>query len=190
VPPLTHPEDLHDRLDQGDTLHVVDVRSPAEYESAHIPGSHNLPLDRLGEVTDHLADLDAPLVLVCRSGKRAEQAAEHLREHLGHHADRLVVLDGGVDAWDDGRRPVRRGKGTWELERQVRLVAGSLVLGSILTSTVAPRAKWVAGAVGGGLTFAALSDTCAMGMLLSKLPHNRRHASDPVAVARAMTSGR
>jgi rhodanese-related sulfurtransferase len=190
VPPLTHPEDLHDQLDQADALHVVDVRTPAEYESAHIPGSHNLPLDRLSEVADHLADVDGPIVLVCRSGKRAEQAAEHLREHLGHHADRLVVLQGGVDAWDDGQRPVRRGKGTWELERQVRLVAGSIVLGSILTSTVVPRAKWVAGAVGGGLTFAALSDTCAMGMLLSKLPHNRRHASDPVAVARAMTSGR
>lgn len=190
MPPLTHPEDLYDQLDQGAALHVVDVRSPAEYESRHIPGSHNLPLDRLGEVVDHLADLDAPLVLVCRSGARAEQAAEHLREHLGHHGDRLVVLDGGVDAWDDGRRPVRRGAPTWELERQVRLVAGSIVLGSILTSTVAPRAKWVAGAIGGGLTFAALSDTCAMGLLLSKLPHNRRSASDPVAVVRAMTSRR
>jgi rhodanese-related sulfurtransferase len=190
VPPFTHPDDLHDRLDQGDRLHVVDVRSPAEYASAHIPDSHNLPLDRLADVTDHLGEVDGPIVLVCRSGKRAAQAAEHLREHLGHHADRVVVLEGGVDAWDDGRRPVRRGRGTWELERQVRLVAGSLVAGSILASTRLPRAKWLAGAVGGGLTFAALTDTCAMGMLLSRLPHNRRHATDPVATARAIAGDR
>jgi hypothetical protein len=65
-----------------------------------------------------------------------------------------------------------------------------LVAGSVLASTVAPRAKWLAGAVGGGLTFAALSDTCAMGMLLSKLPHNRRNATDPVDVARAISSAR
>ncbi len=34
--------------------------------------------------------------------------------------------------------------------------------------------KWLAGGVGGGLVFAALSNTCAMGMLLSKMPWNQR----------------
>ncbi|MEX5267749.1 DUF2892 domain-containing protein [Kocuria sp. CPCC 204721] len=62
----------------------------------------------------------------------------------------------------------------WDLERQVRLTAGSLVLAGLLTGTVAPRATWFSGAVGAGLVFAAVSNTCAMGQLLSALPHNQR----------------
>lgn len=53
-------------------------------------------------------------------------------------------------------------------------MAGSLVLGSIALSSVAPKAKYVAGAIGGGLSFAALSNTCAMGAALQKLPYNRQ----------------
>jgi rhodanese-related sulfurtransferase len=180
-----HPDDLQQRIDRGDDVHIVDVRSPAEYLSTHIPSSHNLPLDRLPEVRDELGRADAPLVLVCRSGQRATQAADQLAAHVGE----LSVLDGGLEAWDDGHRPVRQGGTTWSLERQVRLVAGSIVASSIALSAVAPRAKWVAGAVGGGLTFAALTDTCAMGVALSKLPHNRRGEQDPGRTVRELTAG-
>jgi hypothetical protein len=45
----------------------------------------------------------------------------------------------------------------------VRLVAGSIVLSSVVGSIFAPKLKWLAAAVGGGLTFAAVSNTCAMG---------------------------
>ncbi|PRC50129.1 sulfurtransferase, partial [Mycobacterium sp. ITM-2017-0098] len=55
---------------------------------------------------------------------------------------------------------------------------GSIVLTSILGSLAAPKLKWVAGAIGGGLTVAALSNTCAMGMALSKLPYNRGASCD------------
>nr|WP_257907788.1 hypothetical protein [Janibacter limosus] len=44
----------------------------------------------------------------------------------------------------------------------------------MLASTVLPAAKWVSAGIGAGLTGAALTDTCAMGMMLSRLPHNRR----------------
>jgi hypothetical protein len=67
---------------------VLDVRSPAEFESAHIPGAYNVPLDTLSGL------------------------------------------------------------------------------------------EWVAAAVGGGLTVAALTDACAMGMLLSRLPYNRGAGCD------------
>ena len=70
----------------------------------------------------------------------------------------------------------------WDLERQVRLVAGSIVLTSILGSIAAPKLKWLAAAIGGGLTFAALTNTCAMGMLLSKLPYNRGATCDAQTV--------
>ena len=47
---------------------------------------------------------------------------------------------------------------------------------AIAASTVAPKAKWLSGAVGGGLAVAALTDTCAMGMALAKMPWNKRGA--------------
>jgi len=62
------------------------------------------------------------------------------------------------------------------------------VLSGVLASTVAPRAKWVSGAVGAGLTFAALSNTCAMGMLLTKLPYNRAANCDVDRVVRDLTT--
>ena len=92
------------------------------------------------------------------------------------------ILDGGITAWEAKGFAVNRGTQRWDLERQVRLVAGSIVLSSILGSIAAPNLKWVAGAIGGGLTFAALSNTCAMGMLLAKLPYNRGAACDAQTV--------
>jgi hypothetical protein len=70
----------------------------------------------------------------------------------------------------------------WELERQVRLVAGSIVLSSVVGSVAVPRLKWLAAAIGAGLTYAAVSNTCAMATALSKLPYNRGAASDAKTV--------
>ncbi|HEX5771106.1 MAG TPA: rhodanese-like domain-containing protein [Nocardioidaceae bacterium] len=163
---------LQERLSSEDAPRVLDVRTPAEFESSHIPGSYNVPLDNLKEHRAELRrHLDDDVVLVCRTGGRAEQAEKALSE-VGLPG--LRVLEGGMVAWESAGAPVNRGAQTWELERQVRLVAGGLVLTSILGSTVVPELKWVAGFVGGGLTFAALSNTCAMGMLLAKMPWNKR----------------
>ena len=70
----------------------------------------------------------------------------------------------------------------------MRLVAGGIVLAGVLVSTVAPRAKWLSGAIGGGLTVAALTDSCAMGMLLSRMPWNRRDEPDVRAVLQALAA--
>ncbi|HET7532813.1 MAG TPA: rhodanese-like domain-containing protein [Nocardioidaceae bacterium] len=163
---------LQERLSSEDAPRVLDVRTPAEFETAHIPGSYNVPLDNLREHRAELrAHLDEDVVLVCRTGGRAEQAEKALAE-VGLPG--LRVLEGGMVAWESNGAPVSRGKQTWELERQVRLVAGSIVLSGVLGSIVVPELKWVAGGVGAGLMFAALSNTCAMGMLLAKMPWNRR----------------
>jgi rhodanese-related sulfurtransferase len=176
---------LQARLNGDDAPRVLDVRTPAEFETAHIPGSYNVPLDNLREHRDELRrHLDEDVVLVCQSGGRAEQAEKALAE-VGLPG--LRVLEGGMTAWRTTGAPVNRGKQTWELERQVRLVAGTIVATSILGSVKAPRLKWVAGAIGGGLVTAALTNTCAMGMLLSKLPWNQRGAScDMDRVVRAL----
>jgi rhodanese-related sulfurtransferase len=167
-------------------VRILDVRTPAEFESAHIPGAYNVPLDTLGE---HAAELERhlsePVMLVCRSGARASQACDRL---AATGMANLHILDGGMQAWDDGRRAVRRGQQRWDLERQVRLVAGSLVLAGIVGSAFVPSLKYLSGFVGAGLTFAALSNTCTMGMALSKLPYNRAASCDVDRVVRDLTA--
>ena len=90
----------------------------------------------------------------------------------------LCGLDGGITAWQTNGFAVNQRGQRWDLERQVRLVAGLIVAVSILASILVPGLKWVAFAIGAGLTFAAVTNTCAMGMLLAKLPYNRGASCD------------
>jgi rhodanese-related sulfurtransferase len=163
-------------LSEDADIRVLDVRTPAEFGSVHIPGAYNVPLDTLAE---HAAELERhvtePVMLVCRSGTRASQACDKLATT---GMANLHILDGGMQSWDDGRRPVRRGRQRWDLERQVRLVAGSLVVAGIAGSLFVPKVKYLSGFVGAGLTIAALTNTCAMGMALAKLPYNRSVGCD------------
>jgi rhodanese-related sulfurtransferase len=182
VPALQH------LLTTGHAPRLIDVRTPAEFETAHIPGSYNVPLDLLREHRDELRNhLDEQVVLVCRSGRRAAQAEQAL---AGAGLPNLRVLTGGITAWQTAHAPVTTGTPRWDLERQVRLVAGSIVLLAVLASTLAEPIKWVAAFIGAGLTVAALTNTCAMGMLLSKLPYNRGPRTDLDQVVTALTGDR
>ena len=98
----------------------------------------------------------------------------------------LHVLDGGVTAWEQAGLPVTRGRQRWSMERQVRGVAGGLVLTGVLGSVIAwSPLKWLAVFVGGGLLFSALTDTCGMAAVLARLPWNRESDSKVgVALAR------
>ena len=176
---------LRSRLDE-DAPRILDVRTPAEFETAHIPGSYNVPLDLLREHRDELVrHIDEDVVLVCRSGARASQAEQALGQ-VGLPG--LRVLDGGMSSWERAGAPVTRGRQTWDLERQVRLVAGSVVAASIAGSTLRPRLKSIAGAIGTGLSIAAISDTCVLGMALAKMPWNRSATDiDVNAVLRALS---
>jgi rhodanese-related sulfurtransferase len=177
---------LEHLLGEDADVRILDVRTPAEFESAHIPGAYNVPLDTLAE---HAAELERhvnePVMLVCRSGGRASQACDKLA--VTGMAN-LHILDGGMQSWDDGHRPVRRGRQRWDLERQVRFVAGLLVLIGVLGSVFVPGLLYLAGFVGAGLAFAALTNTCAMGLALSKLPHNRSRTVDVEGAVRALTA--
>ena len=167
---------LRELIDSGRAPRLLDVRTPAEFETSHIPGSYNVPLDLLKEHRAELRNhLDEDVVLVCRSGARATQAEQTL---AGVGLPNLKVLNGGIMAWQAANAPIKQGAPRWDLERQVRLVAGSIVLVSVLASVFVPQLKWVAGFIGAGLTFAAVTNTCAMGMMLGKLPYNRGASCD------------
>lgn len=165
------PAELQRLLARRDDVTILDVRTPGEYAGVHVPGSVNLPLDQLqehhGQVTGRL---HRPVVLVCAQGVRSEEAARLL---AGDGVSDVRILSGGVNAWAATGGDVVRGRGHWAMERQVRLVAGTLVAGSVLASVAKSGARWVAAGVGLGLTYSAVSNTCTMARVLGLLPYNR-----------------
>ena len=176
--PRILPATLHDLLDRGAPTTMIDVRSPAEFETAHIEGAVNVPLDLLRRHRDRIAPaVDGDAVLVCQTGPRADEALKLL---AGRGTLRAQVLDGGMSAWQQLGMDATVGQRTWGLERQVRMAAGSLVLTGIVASLRLPRARFLSGAIGFGLVFSAATDTCAMGNVLARMPWNRGVGSPDV----------
>jgi rhodanese-related sulfurtransferase len=187
-PPTTSTVDANElrRIRVADPeVRIIDVRTPGEYETAHIAGSYNVPLDQLAEHAAELAALDHPVVLVCQSGARATKAMDQL---AAAGKGNMRLLTGGIGAWQTAGCDVVRRSERWTLERQVRLVAGSIVLLAVIASIWVPAARFVAGFVGAGLTFAAVTNTCAMAMVLTKLPYNRGAACDVDAIVRQLST--
>lgn len=164
---------------------ILDVRTPAEFESVHIPGSYNVPLNLLSEHREELKEsIDGPIILVCATGTRARQADYSLRL-AGFES--VTVMEGGITAWQSEGREVIRGRQTWSLERQVRGVAGALVLAGTLGGTLLwEPLKLLALFVGGGLLFSAVTDICGLAALLAKLPYNRGPGCDINEIVRQL----
>ncbi|MFH8370998.1 rhodanese-like domain-containing protein [Streptomyces sp. NPDC018031] len=183
--PALSPEQARTRLTE---LTVIDVRTPGEYATGHLPGAHNVPLDHLDTALPALrAAADrGDLLFVCASGARSDQACRR----LAAQGVSAATLAGGTGAWirlgHDVHRPAGA-RATWAMERQVRLAAGSLVLTGLLAGRRLPAARWLSAGVAGGLVFSALTDTCGMARVLGKLPHNRPHPTDLAATLAALT---
>jgi len=92
-------EELKQRLDNGEQLHIIDVREPEEYAEFNI-GARLIPLGRvLAMQVDELEDYkDEEIIVHCRSGKRSAQACLFL-ETMGYSNCRN--LTGGILAWQD-----------------------------------------------------------------------------------------
>lgn len=100
--------DLKGRLDAGERLYLLDVRSPEEYAGdGHIAGAHLIPLPELTQRLEKLPK-DRPIVCVCRSGARSGAAAEQL---VRAGFAEVLNLSGGMMGWSGARLPVKRGKG-------------------------------------------------------------------------------
>jgi rhodanese-related sulfurtransferase len=188
APAILNAADLRGMLDSANPPRILDVRTPGEFEGVHIAGAYNVPLDLLrehrAEIRNHLDD---HVVLVCRSGQRAAQAEQTLHDT---GLTNVHILDGGMNSWEANGFSVKRGSQRWDLERQVRLVAGSIVALSILASIFVPGFKWVALFIGSGLVFAAVSNTCMMGMMLAKLPYNRGATCDAQSIVAQLVDSR
>ena len=60
---------------------IVDVRSPWEFESEHIPGARNIPLEEVPGKLDEFKSFNKPVVLYCRSGARSGMAVSILKQN-------------------------------------------------------------------------------------------------------------
>ena len=151
---------------------IIDVRTPVEFAEVHVPQALNIPLDELKPVVLQLPK-DQPVYLLCRSGQRATKAAD---KFLKAGFLQPIVVVGGTLAWIDANLPVTRSAvKVMSLERQVRIVAGAILLaGVLLARFVNFNFIWLSGFVGAGLIFAGITDFCGMGLFLAKMPWNRR----------------
>ncbi len=174
------PQEVFARKSRGETLHLVDVRTPGEFETVHAQGAKLLPLDRLDPATlEPSLGLDSdgvgksePLYLVCQSGARAVQAAEKL---LSRGYRNVHVVGGGTERWAESGLPVVRGNGVMSIERQVQIAIGSLVILKVLFGfAISPVFFALVALIGGGLVFAGLTQSCAMGTLIARMPWNQR----------------
>ncbi|UYQ60350.1 rhodanese-like domain-containing protein [Streptomyces peucetius] len=169
-------------------LTVIDVRTPGEYASGHLPGAHNVPLDHLRTALPALrtAAGRGDLLVVCASGARSATACAVLAEH----GITAATLTGGTAAWvrlgNDVHQPAG-GRTVWAMERQVRFTAGSLVLAGLALGRRRPGARLLCAGIAGGLVFSALTDTCGMARVLARLPHNRPRPTDLDATLAALS---
>lgn len=165
------PTELQRRLDAREPIQLVDVREAPEFAAGRLIGAQLLPLS---EIEKRAAEFDRsqPLVLLCRSGKRATQARERLAR-LGF--DNLACLAGGLAAWEAAGLPVEKDEhAPWSLERRVRFALGLFVLLGLALSFRWPAAIIISWVIGVGMVFTSIIDWCGMALILAKAPWNRR----------------
>jgi len=171
------PGELNRLITSGRKVELLDVRTPGEFESVHVPGARLIPLDELdaGAFLKQRGKADQPVYVLCQSGGRARKAIEKLQQ-AGFGGG--VLVEGGTQAWIDAGLPVTRSAArVISFERQVRIAAGSLVLtGVLLAYFVHPGFIALSAFVGAGLVFAGVTDWCGMGLLLAKMPWNQKSA--------------
>lgn len=95
-------------VDNPGSALIIDVREPQEFEAGHVPGVINIPRGLIhSQIWDQVgsqrkADMDRPIVLQCRSGKRASLAAQILGE-LGFTNTTAVIMN--LDDWQRAGNP-------------------------------------------------------------------------------------
>jgi rhodanese-related sulfurtransferase len=99
---LITPQQYTSTFVDGDAPHqLIDVRTPEEFASGHLPNAINIPLQEMSARLDEVAQ-DEPVVLYCRSGNRSNQAAQL----LGAQGFSQVLDLGGIQAWEAAGLPV------------------------------------------------------------------------------------
>lgn len=198
------PAEKLDRIDLNNGI-ILDVRTRMEHAEKHLSFGHaHVPLDELKAddfMMRHGFDKDSDVYIVCRSGKRAAQAAE---KFITEGYRRVHVVEGGMIACENCGHPVKgaetknaaenvKANRPLSLERQVRIAAGAFAAtGALLGLVVHPLFTLIPLLVGGGLIFAGVTDRCGMALVLTKAPWNKTNPTSccgTSAVATPVSAG-
>jgi rhodanese-related sulfurtransferase len=100
--PSITPSELSARGASGTAPVVIDVRTPEEYATGHIPAALNIPFD---QVAKRISEIDAPhgVALYCMVGPRARKGEAAL---LGAGYTSVWHLEGGLAAWQAAGLPI------------------------------------------------------------------------------------
>ncbi len=98
-------EDAKARIENGQSLLILDVRQPDEYRAGHIAGAKLIPLNELGRRMNELPK-DKEILCVCASGARSSAATGQL-SGAGFN---VLNLRGGMSGWQRAGYPVKKGK--------------------------------------------------------------------------------
>jgi rhodanese-related sulfurtransferase len=181
---------------------ILDVRSKMEHAEKRLTFGHaHMPLDELKPadfMMRHGLDKDSGVYILCRSGKRAAQAAE---KFVAEGYRNIHVIDGGIIACEDCGQKIEghaantntaptQTKGPISLERQVRIAAGAIAAsGALLGLLVNHLFSVIPLFVGGGLMFSGITDRCGMALILTKAPWNKMGGGTCGAPACSTSSG-
>jgi len=178
------PQALND-LSQRAEVEIIDVRSPAEYRSLHIPDALLSPLDMLDPAAimkSRKLSSDAPLFIACQAGTRAlfiacqagtrAKKAQDIFKKAGF--ENCCVIEGGIAAWAAKGLPVNKGKSVIPVDRQTRIVVGTMILIGLALGYFVNPAFLLLSAIGGcGMIYAGITDLCPLADMIAKLPWNK-----------------
>jgi len=95
--PQMETTELRSRLQDGETVYMIDVREDEEVAAGMISGAKHIPM---GEIPNRLDEIprDQEVVIICRSGGRSQ----HVCEFLVHQGlDNVINMKGGMLQWHD-----------------------------------------------------------------------------------------
>jgi rhodanese-related sulfurtransferase len=97
--------ELLERIDRGEALHVLDVRSESEFGGGHVPGAVNIPFNHVGSRMNEVpGNAGEALIVYCLHGPRAYIAATTLRRS----GRKIVYMSGHWSAWQAAGLRVER----------------------------------------------------------------------------------
>ena len=165
------PQEAAKLVKEGASL--IDIRGADEHARERIQGAENWPLDQLAPKS--LTNPKGMIVYHCKTGMRTGANAQKLAEAASCEA---FIVEGGLDAWKKSGLPVLADTSQpMEVNRQVQITAGALVLsGVVLGAAVTPAFYLLSAFVGAGLMMAGITGWCGMARLLAVMPWNRRAA--------------
>lgn len=168
--PTITPAEAHKRLTDGSAV-LVDIREPTEHARESIPGARLAPLSEMKGGLP-LTPGSKAVIFHCQGGRRTAENAAKLAQC---NAAEIFLLEGGLSGWKSAglKTALDRSKPI-EMQRQVQIAAGSLVvLGLLLAALISPWFVVLSAFVGCGLIFAGVSGWCGMAHLLAVMPWNR-----------------